>query len=223
MQQLELIVGNVGLRKPPKARVHAISGLAALHDLGHGRRAALDGRVRGVRNRKPDSAARQFAQVAEIQGIADCEHRAMMPEITRGLARMRASLEQGSPSWQPLVWPHSLVLDRRPPRSPDRLQYAHEANSRRHSPTPRPPSPRCRSRRRCEEALPGRVAERQPRRRVLLAARRQARKPRDARVREGRERLRRRHAGAHQAARDQGLQRNHRPPAAGRLDACRIA
>jgi hypothetical protein len=114
LQQLELLVGNVGLRKPPKACVHAISGLAALHDLGHGGRASLDGGVRSLRNRKPDSAARQFAQGAEIQGIADCEHRAMMPEITRGLARMRASLEQGSPSWQPLVWPHSLVLERPP-------------------------------------------------------------------------------------------------------------
>ena len=93
----------------------------------------------------------------------------------------------------------------------------HEANTRRRHRYPHPRSRDSAAAGRGEEALPGRLAQWQPRRRVLLAARRQARKPGDARLREGRERLRRRHAGAHQGARNQGLQRDHRPPAAGRL------
>src|SRR6187401_2146223 len=111
LQQLELVIGNMRLRKPPKARIHAISRLAALHDLGHRGCAAVDGGVRRLRHRKRCSAARQFAQGAEIQGNTNREHRAMMPEITHGLARMRASLEPGSTSWQPLGWPHSFALD----------------------------------------------------------------------------------------------------------------
>ena len=68
-----------------------------------------------------------------------------------------------------------------------------------------------------EEAPPGDLAERQPRGRVLLAARRQAREPGDAGVRQGRERLRRRDAGAHQGARNQGVRGDHRPAPAGRF------
>jgi hypothetical protein len=72
--------------------------------LCHGGGATLDGGVRGGGNGNFDSATRQIAQGSEIQRITYLEHRAMMPEITRGFARMRASPEQGFPSWHPLAW-----------------------------------------------------------------------------------------------------------------------
>ena len=43
----------------------------------------------------------------EIQGIADLEHRAMMPENTHGLARMRAITRTRFLAMAPLVWPSS--------------------------------------------------------------------------------------------------------------------
>ena len=80
LQELELFVGDMGLRQPAEAGVDAVGRLPARDDAGHRGRAALDGRQAASDNDKRDAAARQIAQGGEIQGIADLEHRAIMPE-----------------------------------------------------------------------------------------------------------------------------------------------
>ena len=80
LQQLELPGGNVGLRQPAEAGIDAIRTLAAFDDVGHGLRAAVYGTCSGVGQRQAGAAARQITQGGEIDGIADLEHRAMMPE-----------------------------------------------------------------------------------------------------------------------------------------------